>query len=439
MSFFSNIFKPKSPAPEPEIQFGRFTDSYKSPEKYHSWSKSVEYFENEKYYLSYKHFLDYLSVDGQKNVIYQTNNGIIRFSIYQGSKVIQGQADFSKVVAEAKIVQADHPAYAMMLQLLENNYHLRYTRYSLSADHCICLKFDTYVEDGTPQKIYLALKELATEADRKDDLLLHQYDGINAINDSHTRNISIVEKRTKYDFFIQSCREVVRLLYESGLDEQQYPGGISFLLLDLLYKIDYLIKPEGNIMEIIRTLHGDYFNDNMLDVYEKNKRISSEIKKMPDITFDEFGKELYEVNSTFGASLPEGHQRLVETIDAQMTDFVWYYENGYLPFAQAICGYVAGFSIYSYAMPEINIRLLRLYYQITEPQYFTSLGFSKIFFKNNQFHKKTIISEIKFIQDSYSVDAKKYILDTTSLQFNDLPTFCKSYLLMIRNITIQEI
>jgi predicted RND superfamily exporter protein len=42
-------YKSKTENKTPEIQFGRFNDSYKTEIKYQSWDKSIEYFENEKY------------------------------------------------------------------------------------------------------------------------------------------------------------------------------------------------------------------------------------------------------------------------------------------------------------------------------------------------------------------------------------------------------
>ena len=93
MNYFFRLFKKDIQTPEPEIQFGRFTDSYKSDEKYESWDKSNEFFENEKYISSYTKFLDFLTVDHNNNVMYEQNQGVVTFTLYQGSKIIVGKAD----------------------------------------------------------------------------------------------------------------------------------------------------------------------------------------------------------------------------------------------------------------------------------------------------------------------------------------------------------
>ena len=51
MSFFSKIFNRNGNLKDPDIQFGRYTDSYKEEEKYKNWDKAIEYFDNEKYIL----------------------------------------------------------------------------------------------------------------------------------------------------------------------------------------------------------------------------------------------------------------------------------------------------------------------------------------------------------------------------------------------------
>ena len=96
MSFFSKIFNNSEKSVDPEIQFGRFTDSYKEDEKYQCWDKSIDNFENEKYLTSYAMFFDFLAIDGQNNVQYTQSQGKISFTIYQGSKIIYGDADFAR-------------------------------------------------------------------------------------------------------------------------------------------------------------------------------------------------------------------------------------------------------------------------------------------------------------------------------------------------------
>ncbi|MEZ4950995.1 MAG: hypothetical protein R2784_16665 [Saprospiraceae bacterium] len=61
MSIFKKIFGDKNQVlDQPDIDFGRFTDSYKSAEQYAAWDKSLLYFEQDDYLDSFKEFFKYL-------------------------------------------------------------------------------------------------------------------------------------------------------------------------------------------------------------------------------------------------------------------------------------------------------------------------------------------------------------------------------------------
>ena len=438
MSFFSKIFNTRSKSTDPQIQFGRFTDSYKTDEKYQCWDKSIEYFETEKYLNSYAMFFDFLTIDGRNNVQYTKSQGKINFTIYQGSKIIMGHADFARFKAEARIVKSLNPHLGLMRLLLEANFELKYTRYAIDNENCICLKFDTYVEDGSPHKIYQALKELATQADRKDDVLMHSFSNLIPINFNHTRQISLHEKKVKYYFFIENINKVINETDHGKLNTYLFPGGMSFLLLDFLYRIDFLIKPEGNMMEIVRECHELYFTDTITSVHEKNKEIIRKVRHLQKTGFDDFEKELYEVNSTFGMSMPEGHQRLAEIIEAQMNDFDWYYENNYYAYASAICGYVVGYSLFSYSLPEPSKDMLKLFYRITENDFFQQLGYMEMYKNGDIINRKKVNLAISSIVAQYSEKYPGLKINSRMLQYEDVHLFSKSYLMMIRHIIYPE-
>jgi len=435
MSFFSKIFNRNSNLKDPDIQFGRYTDSYKADEKYQNWDKAIEYFDNEKYIKSYKEFLQFLTQGEQKNVSYTLLPGKIVFKIYQGSKIINGEANFSQFKAEARIVKYDVPNIELMQLLLEENFNLKYTKYALNDANCICLVFDTFVEDGSPHKIYQALKELATEADRKDDVLMSRFDNLFPVDYDHMRKIDSKEKKIKFKYFKKWISSVLLEVGSESLDKNLYPGGLSYFLLNLLYKIDYLIKPEGTIMECIKDCHDLYFNDNITNVLEKNEIILSRIKEMDAMTFELFDKELYEVNSTFGTSMPEGHQRLADIIEAQMDDFDWYAENGYEVYAQSICGYLAGFSLFSYSLPAPSKALLKLYYRIIASDFFSELGYQNQFLSNDQPINKLILKAIKKIVITHQTDFPNIAIPVKLLDFSNNCSFYKSFFVMIQKTT----
>ena len=435
MSLYSEIFNLNANLKDPNIQFGRYTDSYKEEEKYQNWDKAIAYFDNEKYILSYKEFLQFLTHGEQQNVTYTQLPGKIVFKIYQGSKIITGEANFTQFKAEARIVRYDLPNIQLMTQLLEENFHLKYTKYAVNSENCICLVFDTFVEDGSPHKIYQALKELATEADRKDDVLMAKYNDVFPVDYDHIRKIDDTEKKLKYKYFKKWIEAVLTEVRSAHLDGTTYPGGLSYFLLNLLYKIDFLIKPEGTIMEAVKYCHDLYFNDSVTNVLIKNELILSKIKELDKMSFHTFAKELYEVNSTFGTSMPEGHQRLADIIEAQVDDFDWYAENDYKIYAQSICGYLAGFSLYSYSLPAPSKELLKLYFRIVESDYFSELGFMDQYQVKGHLDKKMIVSTIKNIIKNYQSDFPNISIPIKLLDFSEDCRFYKSFFMMISKTT----
>ena len=87
-----------------------------------------------------------------------------------------GKANIEKVTIEAKIAKTDTLNIGFMRRLLERNFQLRYSRFALDEENNITIRFDTSVLDGSPYKLYYALKELTTNADKLDDLLIDDLD-----------------------------------------------------------------------------------------------------------------------------------------------------------------------------------------------------------------------------------------------------------------------
>ncbi len=70
MSFFNSLFgnNNDSSEPQPDVKFGRYTDSYKTKIQYDAWDKALEEFEEEKYLECYRSFFLYLRDERENNV-----------------------------------------------------------------------------------------------------------------------------------------------------------------------------------------------------------------------------------------------------------------------------------------------------------------------------------------------------------------------------------
>jgi len=438
MGFFDYFFSDKKDANLPKRQFGRFSDAYKDEAKYDAWDKSLELFEDQDYIASYKLFFDYLSDSSVGNCSYEVQDGELKFVFYQGSKKITGKATHKSFSAEVKIAKTNGLHIGFLRRLLEENFQLKYCRYALDSEKCITGVFSSSTIDGSPYKLYYALKELATHADKKDDILISEFEVLKPINNGHIRRIEDAEVQIKYDYVISEIDKTFDKVDNSKLNISHYPGAESYTYLDMLYRIDYLIKPEGDIMEIIDETHNLYFHNKIKTSEQKNRLIRKALKQIREKPFDNFKKEIYEVKSTFGITQPSGLTRIQEFIDSEIKNMDWYYHNGHDDFAEAIPSYIVGYSLFNYSMPAPMRDLFNLYYQVSEATFFSGLGIDRGYISKSKMAASKIKKEIKNIISQHEDEYPKLDAEIRNIVFDNKCQFAKSYLLMIQKMNFER-
>lgn len=436
MGFFKNLFSGTKPTENlPTIQFGRFSDSYKEEEKYDDWDKALILFEKADYLQTYRYFFSYLADEQKQNITFEQKGSEITFSFYQGSKLISGTADGKKFYAEAKIASLVHNDIGVFRRLLEENFQLRHSRYAIDSDQCLTIIFSTFALDASPYKLYYALKELATTADKTDDVLVSRYEALESINTHHVRAISTEEKTTKYNFLKAALQETTDIIARCRLDFGKHPGALSYVYLDLVYKIDYLLKPEGYTMDLVASLTKDYFQENTKSIEDKNEALRKALQKLEMHPQEAFFEELYEVKSTFGTTSPSGQKRIVAFIKDEVSNMDWYLDNGHQSIALAIPSYIVGYCLYSYSMPLPLRALLELFYRVTEYSYFEDLGYNDSFVADSSnLSPAKIKTALRGIFARYIDDYDSLDKNLRSLQFHTIFDFAKSYLMLIADL-----
>lgn len=440
MSFFKNIFSHYSESLElPKIQFGRYSDSYKKEIKYDAWDQALQKFIDEEYIQAYRLFFNYLRDDEHDNVTISEDKGIISFSFVQGSKIITGTADSTKVYAEAKIAKLHQPNIGIFRQLLEENYQLKYSRYTIDDNQNVTIVFSTSSLDGSPYKLYYALKELAVVADNTDDILVSKYSELEAINFSHIRKVSEHEKSIKYKFLKDKIESLEMVLKNTKLDVNKHPGGLSYLYLDVVYKLDFLIKPEGYCMDAFAKINSLYFKDKIMSVEQKNSKIYQVLKELSNYPANKFYNELYEVKSTFGVTTPSGHGPISNFILDEVENMNWYLKSGHYSFALAIPSYIVGCSLYQYSLPAPMRELFLLFYKIVEHTFFKNLGFDcKYVSEAGVLDDENIRKAIKNIVKSHEEDYNLLKFHKKKLVYSDVYSFAKSFLIMIAKMNFSR-
>ncbi len=423
---------------EPSVRFGRYTDAYKAEAKYDAWDRALEKFDNNEYAGSFSDFFEYLQDPSEDNVhCTPTDDGMV-FELYQGSKKITGSITSSMIRAQAQVAHAGRLDIGFLRRMLEQNYALRYSRYALDDNDNLTLLFDSFLLDGSPYKLYYGLKEIALHADKQDDLLLAEFTALQPINVPPIRTIDTEEKQVKSDFLRSRITGALDIIDSGRLSAEQYPGAIGYLLMDLVYAIDYLVRPEGQTMEGLERIHREYFAEDGKSPFEKNiaaRKALEEILNLPD---DTLHAELYVVSCTFGLTSPADQDQFNNFIDGELGRMDWYTDHRYADFAMAIAGYIVGYSLFNHAYPPPLHDALRLYYRIVEPEFYAALGFAPALYDRQAqvFERKAIIDALITISDRHKAKYPCCVPQVRTLQYDSPAAFAKSYLLMLRNMDL---
>ncbi len=443
MSIIDSLFGRKEPVRnQPKISFGRYSDSYKSEKEYDAWDEALSLFEDEKYLESYRKFFTYLNDEQQGNVEFREENGEITFKIFQGSEVVTGIASRSKLTARAKVVESISLNIGMMRKLLEKNFELKFCRFGIDNENAIFLLFDSYSVDASPYKLYYGLKELATTGDKLDDLLLAEFKGLRPDSGGAISPLSELEKEIKYRYIRDSLNLVINEVEHGDLEVNRYPAGIGFLLLALVYKLDFLIRPEGLMMEILERAHRFYYANNSEGVIEKNHDLLKELKTLKARSKDDFFKEMYEVKATFGITPSTSFAQLVGTIDMNLSQMDWYEEEGYEKVALSIPQFIVGHCLFNGAVPLPIRDLFTLFYRVTEYTFFDKLGFKPPIVQSVDdklvISKREIREELKVITKKYEGIYPNFNPSVSAIEFQNLSKFARSFLLMVRNLDLTK-
>jgi len=437
MGFFDRIFNTDDPEEEqPKIKFGRYSDAYKTAEQYAHWESALKLFDEKDYIKAYDHFFKYLYNEDEENVSWTVDGDNIQVTILQGSKLIKGTIDKKTIRVETRVAQVKAPGVGFMRRLVEKNYDLKYSRFAIDESSHIVLIFTSFLIDGSPYKLYYALKELSTQADKIDDLLLDEFDVLKEVDSECKTEISEEQKEVKYQFIISQIQKALDYLEKDNIILSEYPGGIAYLLLDTCYKLDALTRPEGFMMESLEKIHRFYFAKNTKKTVQRNVALIKEFRKLRLRSKEEYFKEMYDVSATFGITTSVEQAKVVAFIEGEIHNMDWYEENGHGEIALAVPGYIIGYCMFNYAVPKPVRDLFILYYQIIEFEYFTALGFKAKYVEDGKLQRKPIRQAIEIIAKRHREEFPNLDPETKSLVFENKRAFAKSFLLMIHQLNL---
>lgn len=423
---FDRLFgrgKKKADAPAtPDIVFGRYSDNNKPVTKVTRWTEADTLFKEKKYTESFNAFFDYLRDDALQNVVYERNGAEGRFHLYQGTKIVRGNFNNELLRAEVTLARMPQPSVPVMRRLLEMNFNLYYNRFALDHDR-LCMNFDSDIETASPGKLYYGLKELATKADKQDDLLVQDFAMLQTTDSEHITAIPQSEKEIKYEYLQKWVKQALDTI--ASVDAEKFSGGNAYLLLALLYRIDYLMAPEGKLLSELEKIGFIYCKKDERPVPEKNRDMIEEFKKILAKSKEEIFSCLFRSRYTFSIVAPQPYKTIADSLHGANANMGWYRDNHYPFIAAQICEYGFSYCQYSYSLPSVISEFFHLFMMVNYPEYFVALGYKIAYFdpQKNEFARQGIIDKIKEIQDKWKGKFPLLDIKTQNLKFETLVNF----------------
>lgn len=434
------LFKRSKPkeldAQTPAIRFGRYSDNNKPPEKVAKWNEADALFKEKKYQESIRTFFSYLTDETEGNVVHQPNGDTGTFEIFQGSQIIRGSYDGSKLTAETVLAHMPQPSVPVMRRLLEMNFKLYYSRFSL-LNQQVCMQFSSDLQTANPSKLYYGLKEMATRADKQDDLLVQDFTTLQPADKAHVDPLSDEEKEVKYKWFQQWIRDTLTMVED--VDADKFSGGIAYSLLALAYRIDFLIRPEGKLLQDLEKIVETYFRKDDRRISEKNGEMMDCFTKMLARTPEQFYPYLFRSKYTFSIVSPQNYKTIGDAIYNANQNINWYKENKQHKIAALISEYGFAYCQYSYSLPRPITEFFLLFMKVNYPGFFRDLHFTQSFTKEDgNYDQETITAELTRIQEAWQEKYPEMKFRTDRLKWESNVAFNQSFTNEVESLNMES-
>jgi hypothetical protein len=433
-----NFFQTKT---EIKHSFGRGINASLCKDEENLFNKSYEAFEKKEILNAYEYFFKSLEnfSNGQsnQNVIIVKKDNKLNFEIFQGTARITGTITKENLYAEVIIIKKTLANVALKRLLLERNYQLTYTYYFSDNEY---IKLKLYLDNitMTPQKVFYPLREIALNSDFDKEYTKSEFPEIALEDIKHLKSMDEEELRLKYDFMQRWIDEINAKI--ATLPSNDNAAMQSFILLYLIFKIDYLIVPKYGIFQKSSKKIAEYFSDENLTVESKNEEIRKYINELHEMNFEEFKTNFYDAKYTFNPSDKSPHEEIEIFINESLAKIRWYKNNRYNQVIPTMCKYVALYLLYNYGLHPVTKALLHTLVEIQNPAFFKALGYDTLYNEQEAtFSKKAIISKIEDIISPYQSRYKMLKPFGDKLNFTSLNEFSNSFYLQLKNLDFEEI
>lgn len=441
MGLFDRLFSFTQEEEEEKIErpvFGRYSDNNKSKFQLDEWTKSKKRYEEKEYSQSVVHFFTYLRDKDIGNVIFEQEGDHANFTIYQGSKKIKGSIYNDYLKAEVSIARLTKRSVPVMRKLLEKNFQLYYSKFYMEGDE-LKLKIYNNIVAAAPDKLYFALKELCIQADRLDDILVEDFEALEPVGIDHLEECTEVEKQVKYNFFKYWIDKTVEKVEKLNADT--FSVGISYMMLNLVYKLDYLLLSEGSLTEKLEEINQVFWHKmKEIPAAERNYEMLKRLKELQTWKEEDVKKYFYRGKHTFSLTQPVGFNAVVDTITNTFKNMIWYRENDHNDIALEMMEYSFAHSQFSYSLPKPATQLFDMLMHVNHNDYYQAMGYpDRLYDRDTKtFDADLIKQKIAAINEENKERYTLINIDTASLDFENLQSFNFTLLLQITKLDFRK-
>ncbi|MGI9191843.1 MAG: hypothetical protein ACR2IL_06950 [Chitinophagaceae bacterium] len=401
--------------PEPDYRFGRYSDNNKTALQTKTWYEAERHFREKQYREAFEALLVYMRDPHENNMDYSQEGDAYRFVLLQGTKRVEGVFNANGLSANVQLVAMPEANKPVMRRMLDANTDLYYSRYALK-DGVLCLMMDLPLDMCSPGKMYFSLKEMAIRADQQDDLLLDEFSNLKIADALQQHAFTEKESAVKYhylQYWLRHCLEQVE-----QMPADSFSGGIGYSLMALLYRIDYLVSPEGKLMHLIDEGIARYWaSREELSAVERNQTLKTLLSEIAALPKETILKGFYRNTASFALSAAVPYQRVIDHVQEARQTALWFHQNGYTDVAYRVQEYGLLFPLYTFSMPKPYADLVRLFMHINFPAFFDELGFANKFIRGEQCQMDAIQTSVNHIVQSARERYPKFSVD-----WGDLPS-----------------
>jgi hypothetical protein len=433
-----NFFKPKT---EQKHFFGRSINANLSKDEEDLFNKADEAFEAKDILSAYEYFFksleNFSSGKSNQNILITKNEDKLNFEIFQGTARIIGTITKDNFYAEAILTKKAAANVALKRLILERNYQLTYAYYFSDKEY---IKLKLFLDNitMTPQKVFFPLRELALNADFDKEHIRSEFLDIPIEDIAHLKIMDEDELRFKYDFMRRWIDEVNAKI--ATLPSNDNAAMQSFILLYLMFKIDYLLVPKYSMFQKSSKKILEYFSDEDLTVESKNEEIREYINELSEMSFDLFKTNFYDAKYTFNPSDKSAHEDIEIFITESLAKIRWYKNNRYNQVIPTMYKYIALYLLYNYGLHPVTKALLHTLVEIQNTDFFKALGYKTLYDEqNSSFSKRAVISKIENIISPHQSRYKMLKPFGDKLNFTSLNEFSNSFYLQLKNLNFEKI